>query len=399
MKSVNPLSGRSLGHAPRISANAWSGLPNPPRNTGRGGNIPVGGDTFQPRVCFMYAEGKTPNLPERKSEKPRKSLSLPRENLNLKDKTNSLWKNMKKRVWMLLISLLGTLPYGYAFSPDSLAATSYHDLKYGEPEACAFDLYLPRSATPVPLVVVVHGGGFTNGDKSELDGYDTIIGNLLKEQIAIASINYRFRRGDDGQGVKRCLDDAVRFIRHIRRHASAYSIDKRRIACIGESAGAGTSLYLGVHDEMARPESSDPYERESTRLACVGALATQATYDLFRWTEFIPGTEAYLQQAQDLLVEFYGFPSLAEFLPVKEQRLKELDMLAMISPDDCPVFVCNRMPGGIPTDLGHLLHHPAHAQVVADYARQNRLETVHYTAADPQEALSRFLIRHLKDKK
>lgn len=306
---------------------------------------------------------------------------------------------MKTRVCLLLICLAGTLTCGYAFSPDSLAEKSYHDLKYDAPEACAFDLYLPRSVEPVPLVVIVHGGGFTNGDKTELGGYDTIIGRLLKEQIAVASINYRFRRGDDGEGVKRCLDDAVRFIRHIRREAAAYAIDKSRIACIGESAGAGTSLYLAFHDEMARPESSDPYERESTRLSCVGALATQATYDLYRWTEFIPGTEAYLQQAEDLLVEFYGFPSMADFLPVKEERLKELDMLAMISPDDCPVFVCNRMPGGIPTDLDHLLHHPAHAQVVADYARRNRLETEQYTAPDAQEALSRFLIRHLKNKK
>lgn len=304
---------------------------------------------------------------------------------------------MRTRVCLLLIGLLGTFTCGYAFSPDSLAAKSYHNLKYAEPEACTFDLYLPRSVNPIPLVVIVHGGGFTNGDKTELRAYDTIIGDLLKEQIAVASINYRFRRGDDREGVKRCLDDAVRFIRHIRHEASTYSIDKTRIACIGESAGAGTSLYLGFHDDMVRPESTDPYERESTRLSCVGALATQATYDLFRWTEFIPGTEAYLQQAQDLLVEFYGFPSMSDFLPVKEQRLKELDMLAMISPDDCPVFVCNLASAGIPADLDHLLHHPAHAQVVADYARQNRLETVHHTSPDPQQALSRFLIRHLKN--
>lgn len=306
---------------------------------------------------------------------------------------------MRTRVWLFLSSLFCLLTSAYAFTPDSLAYKSLRDLKYNEPEACAFDLYLPRTDRPVPLVVIIHGGGFTNGDKAELNGYDTIIGNLLKEQIAVASINYRFRREDDGEGVKRCLDDAVRFVQYIRHKAASYSIDKARMACIGESAGAGTSLYLGFHDEMARPESSDPVERESTRLTCIGALATQATYDLFRWTEFIPGTEAYLQQAQDLLVGFYGFKSMPDFLPIKERRTGELDMLAMISPDDCPVFVCNRAPDGMPTDLGHLLHHPAHADVVADYARRNQLETIHYVAPDPQEALSRFLIRHLKTEK
>lgn len=303
---------------------------------------------------------------------------------------------MKTRLFFLLFFLVCATFAGYAFRPDSLAYKSYHDLKYDQPAACTFDLYLPESATPVPLAVIIHGGGFTNGDKAELNGYDTIIGNLLKEKIAVASINYRFRRGDDGLGVKRCLDDAVRFIQYIRHEAPVYAIDKTRIACIGESAGAGTSLYLGFHEDRADPSASDPIGRESTRLTCIGALATQATYDLFRWTEFIPGTEEYLKQAQDLLVEFYGFTSMDGFESVREQRLKELDMLAMISPDDCPVFVCNLLPGGIPTDLGHLLHHPAHADVVAEYARKNGLETVHYTAPDQQTALSRFLIKHLK---
>lgn len=303
---------------------------------------------------------------------------------------------MKTRVFTLLTFLICATFYGYAFNPDSLAYKSYHDLKYSQPEDCTFDLYLPESATPVPLAVIIHGGGFTEGDKADLGGYDTIVGNLLKEKIAVASINYRFRRGDDGLGVKRCLDDAVRFIQYIRHEAPAYSIDKTRIACIGESAGAGTSLYLGFHDDMADPSASDPYARESTRLTCIGALSTQATYDLFRWTEFIPGTEEYLKQAQDMLVEFYGFKSMKEFESVREQRVKELDMLSMISKDDCPVFVCNWMPGGIPTDLGHLLHHSAHADVVAEYAGKNGLETVHYTAPDHQTALSNFLIKHLK---
>lgn len=303
---------------------------------------------------------------------------------------------MKTRVFTFLLFLACTAVYGYAFTPDSLAYKSYHDLKYDKPDACTFDLYLPESRTAVPLVVIIHGGGFTNGDKADFNGYDTIIGNMLKEKIAVASINYRFRRGDDGLGVKRCLDDAVRFIQYIRHEAPRYSIDKTRIACIGESAGAGTSLYLGFHDEMADPSASDPIGRESTRLTCIGALSTQATYDLFRWTEFIPGTEEYLKQAQDLLVEFYGFKSMDAFEPVREQRVKALDMLSMISSDDCPVFVCNQMPGGIPTDLGHLLHHPAHADVVAEYARNNGLETIHYTTPDQQTALSRFLIKHLK---
>lgn len=302
-----------------------------------------------------------------------------------------------KTLWSFLVLSLLSLPLsGYAFEPDSLASRSFRDQPYAAPGECLFDLYLPASDRPLPLVVIIHGGGFEHGDKREFDGYETIIENMLKEKIAVASVNYRFRRDDDGRGVGRCLSDAVDFIRYIRYKASTYGIDKQRIACIGTSAGAGTSLYLAFHPDMADAAAADPLERESTRLTCAGALSTQATYNLFRWTEFLPGTEDYLRAAEDMLIGFYGFRSPEAFAAVKDSVLPALDMLAMISPDDCPVFVSNELPGGVPRDLDHLLHHPAHAEVVAGYAAKKGVEAVHYTGSERQEALSRFLIAHLK---
>ncbi len=76
--------------------------------------------------------------------------------------------------------------------------------------------------------------------------------------------------------------------------------------------------------------------------------------------------------------------------------LPALDMLDMISPDDCPVFVSNELPGGLPRDLDHLLHHPAHAEAVAGYAAKKGVEAVLHTGPERQEALSRFLFRHLQ---
>ena len=62
-----------------------------------------------------------------------------------------------------------------------------------------------------------------------------------------------------------------------RFNAEKYNIDKTRIACTGGSAGAGTALWLAFSDEMAEPENPDPVLRESTRLTCAGAFATQST--------------------------------------------------------------------------------------------------------------------------
>src|SRR5258708_6579409 len=52
------------------------------------------------------------------------------------------------------------------------------------------DLYVPRHITrPVPLIVYVHGGGWSGGDKSELQG-NSGWQTYLSDGFALASIDY-----------------------------------------------------------------------------------------------------------------------------------------------------------------------------------------------------------------
>lgn len=260
--------------------------------------------------------------------------------------------------------------------------TKYHvvrDIHYGVYDRNTFDLYLPDTAIDhLPLVVFFHGGGFTEGDKSRIKGQKPLISVLLDKGIAFASVNYRFRESNDSLGVRRCLQDAVRFIQFIRYHAVDYKIDKSLIGCYGESAGAGTSLYLAFHDDMAVPASGDPIARESTRISCAGAIITQATYNLFRWKRILPGFRLiYMLKRRSFktqIANFYGFESYKAFKPFKKQITQELDMLDMASRDDPPVWLCNevndKIKKGIPHNENQLYHHPAHAIAVGKAARK-----------------------------
>ena len=42
----------------------------------------------------------------------------------------------------------------------------FKDLKYGDHPKQSLDLYLPKGNYNTPLVIYIHGGGWTNGDKS-----------------------------------------------------------------------------------------------------------------------------------------------------------------------------------------------------------------------------------------
>lgn len=164
-----------------------------------------------------------------------------------------------------------------------------------------------------------------------------------------------------------CMKDSRRAIQFLRVMSEEWNIDKSRIGAYGGSAGAGTSLWLGLHDEMADPNNEDPVLQESSRLSVVGALATQATYDFTKWQGLLKMDSVTEQEAQVLLQQgafALGFKSVEEMQSEAGKEIRaDVDFLTLISEDDPPVFVYNGMRGGEidPLDRGHVQHHPYHA--------------------------------------
>ncbi len=148
------------------------------------------------------------------------------------------------------------------------------DEKYGEHEKQAFDLYLVESDKPAPLFIWIHGGGFRGGDKRGVNAQ--MIRRFHEHGVSFASMNYRL--SDVGPYPMQMLDSA-RGLQTIRYRAKQYNIDPKRIACGGGSAGAGISMWLLYHDDLADPKSDDPIARQSTRITCAVSLAGQTSYD------------------------------------------------------------------------------------------------------------------------
>ena len=66
---------------------------------------------------------------------------------------------------------------------------TYADVRYGEHERNVMDVWLAKSDTPTPCVMMIHGGGWLGGDKSKhLPGLKV----FLAEGISVVSINYRY---------------------------------------------------------------------------------------------------------------------------------------------------------------------------------------------------------------
>ena len=214
------------------------------------------------------------------------------------------------------------------------------------------------------------------------------------------AINYRYRTSAPIQDI---LRDCARSIQFIRANAAAYHIDPKRIAVYGGSAGAGTSLWLAFHPDLADPKSPDPVLRESSRIVAAGAINTQATYNTRRWESFLgkpmsawekPGEEA----------AFYGFKDASDFETERGRAiLADVDMLGLISQDDPPVFMFSTQPDGEPANRGHYIHHPNHARAVKKRCDDVGVPAVVSFAmtepraeGDYEVALRAFLLRHLQ---
>jgi acetyl esterase/lipase len=133
--------------------------------------------------------------------------------------------------------------------PAVAADIAYADVS----DAQRFDLYEPSTGSaPFPLVIIVHGGGWTVGDKRG-DLPSGAIPGFLELGYAVASINYRLA---DEAVFPAPLLDVKAAIRYLRAHSSEFHLAADRFAVVGESAGAHLAALVGTTAD--RPEFDDP---------------------------------------------------------------------------------------------------------------------------------------------
>jgi para-nitrobenzyl esterase len=311
---------------------------------------------------------------------------------------------------------------------SGIAAQYAGDVRYGEAERNVFDIYLPDCDEPTPLVIYIHGGGFTGGDKSSAAANAEGIRELLQSCVAYATINYTLLKVPSAAegvssivaqgGVLTSLEDTARALQFMRYHFLSLNLDTENVALYGVSAGAGASLWLGTHSDMADPDNADPVLRESTRVKAVGALATQSTYDLLEWEAVLLPITASLEAAlggtdiptvaqavgaTNYLLTFLGVDSVDDIdTPENEAFRANVDMLDMMDSGDAPIYVHNYKTG-FDDLLNMFLHHGLHALAVKQRADEVGLESVAYSEepayalTDPSgEDLVSFLLRHIQ---
>lgn len=125
-----------------------------------------------------------------------------------------------------------------------------HNIVYAQPgvKPLKYDVFSPKGAKNLPIIVIIHGGGWTTNNEDVMRG-------LAREltrggKFVACSIDYRWLGKADGDAtpntMANLIEDCYGAIAHIMQHAADYGGDPTRIGVTGDSAGGHLSASVSL---------------------------------------------------------------------------------------------------------------------------------------------------------
>jgi acetyl esterase/lipase len=301
---------------------------------------------------------------------------------------------MKKFKKLLCLALALTLPAIAADKKTNAVAPTFKDVAYGAHKKERVNFWQSKSAKPVGVLLQIHGGGWMGGQKAE-----TMHKNHLNPGYHFASISYPLV--NEGAVQPAMLNAALRAVQFLRYKAKAWNIDPQRIVVKGGSAGGCSSLLVALHDDVADPDSNDPVERFSSRVAGAQVAGAQTTMNPFVIKERI-GENTF---GNPMPYKPFGAETAQELMDnwdtYKELALK-CSPVTHLSEDDPPLHLYYNVMREFPTTKGsNGIHSPIFGEIMLEACQKIGVEChLQYWEKDeghPKPAVSRqeFLNRLL----
>jgi acetyl esterase/lipase len=124
-------------------------------------------------------------------------------------------------------------------SPDRVAIEEGVVIGSGGGRELRVDVFVPpKGVANGASVLLVHGGGWINGDRQQLRGYGILLG-----RVGYTCVACEYRLAPDAKWPAQIEDVRVAF-EWMRSHADELGIDRDRIAVEGNSAGGHLALVL-----------------------------------------------------------------------------------------------------------------------------------------------------------
>jgi acetyl esterase/lipase len=220
----------------------------------------------------------------------------------------------------LVLSLPGplaaqvTAPYAVDLHPNlEYANVGGHSLR--------LDLYLPKGATqPVPLIIWIHGGGWSTGSKS-----DCRVVPLVPTGFAVASIDYRMSQEAIFPAQ---IYDCKAAVRWLRANAATYHLDPTKFGAGGDSAGGHLVALLGTtaHPDLLEGNEGNPGVSSEV----------QAVVDLFGPTDLAVIAPGYSDSRDNAVAHLLGGP-----VDEKMDLARQASPVTYVNARSAPFYIAN----------------------------------------------------------
>jgi acetyl esterase/lipase len=261
------------------------------------------------------------------------------------------------------------------------------DQEYAKPEgrgSLRLDLFLPTAAPkPFPVVVWIHGGGWTSGNKGQCPAK-----YLVPKGYAVASISYRLSQQAKFPAQ---IEDCKAAVRWLRANAKMYDLDPDHIGAWGSSAGGHLAALLGTTGNAKDLEGAGGNPGVSSRV--------QAVCDWFGPTDFLQ-MDAHAPPDSQIQHDGPGSPeSRLVGGPIQENKEKaaKANPIAYISRETPPFLILHG-------DKDNLV--PIHqSQILHDALRKAGVESTFlpvegaghgFSGDEHYQKVQEFFDRHLK---
>jgi acetyl esterase/lipase len=129
-----------------------------------------------------------------------------------------------------------------------------NDVVFAKPgvKTLKYDVFSPKGARNLPMIVIIHGGGWQANDEDIMRG---LARELTKGgRFVVASMDYRWGGKEDGDATSNTMadliDDVFGGIAHIMEHAAQYGGDPTRVGVTGDSAGGHLAAVASLMPNM-----------------------------------------------------------------------------------------------------------------------------------------------------
>ena len=150
---------------------------------------------------------------------------------------------------------------------DPLACNAERDIVYRpinaelgqDPKLAQLDLYFTDPGGAKRVVVYVHGGGWTRGDKTEIHKNPRLLELLLRNECVVASVNFRPIRTNEARKVTYAdqTNDIAAALKWLSNHVEEFGGRPESFILLGYSSGAHLSALVALDDRHLSNQGLD----------------------------------------------------------------------------------------------------------------------------------------------